>query len=170
MMCKNAAASRGAISSGPSARACRRTRMPPVRAMSSMSISTAIPHMSYMICHGIQMSRHVQISVNVWTHIGLKGSSGYSATAMRARMTASDKGTLPDPMAECVGCRSEPISTTARMSLMTCSFSTVCLLSRQRDLSTQVSDDTGEGKVCEVLHHVPVQVLFSETSHGVGVD
>ena len=90
------------------------------------------------------MSHDTRISVNVCTHMGLNGSSGYSATAIRARMTASDKGTLPEPMGECVECRSEPISTIARMSLMTCSFSTVCLLSRHRDLLIQVNDNAAE--------------------------
>lgn len=72
--------------------------------------------------------------MSVCTHIGLNGSSGYSATAMSARMTASESGTVPDPIAERDEWRSEPMSTTVLISLMTCSFSTVCLLSRESDL------------------------------------
>jgi len=64
--------------------------------------------------------------------IGRKASSACSATAINARITGSERGTVPVPDGE--SCRSEPISTMARSSLMTCSFSTACNLSRVSDL------------------------------------
>jgi hypothetical protein len=77
---------------------------------------------------------NLRISAKVCTHIGRKGSSAKSATAMKARMIGSDIGTVPEPAAPCGSLRSEPTATIVRMSLMTCSFSIVCLLSRANDL------------------------------------
>jgi hypothetical protein len=76
----------------------------------------------------------LRISANVCTQIGRNGSSTASATAMNARITVSESGTEPDAAAPCGSRRSEPIATIFRMSLMTCSFSTACLLSRANDL------------------------------------
>lgn len=121
---RNADAMRGASSCGPSPRTCRSTLIPPDRASRSISNNS--------------------ISVKVWMHIGLNGSSGCSATAIIARMTVSDKCTLPafalveeeeeeevPPLFRVVVV---PTSMMVRMSLMACSFSMACLLSRCRDL------------------------------------
>lgn len=67
-------------------------------------------------------------------HIGLKGSSGCSATAMNALIIGSERGTFPEAIPELEARFSEPISIMARISLMTCSFSTTYLLSRERAL------------------------------------
>jgi len=80
----------------------------------------------------------VQISAKVWMQMSRKGSSACSATAMTARITVSDTGTNPTPFFASKSLRTVPISTVVRMSLMTCSFSTACLLSRRSDLTKSV--------------------------------
>ena len=109
---------------------------------------------------------HLRISVRVWTQIDLNGSSGCSATAIKARMTGSESGTLPDP-ATC-GERFDPTSMIVRMSLMTCSFSTAYLVSRESDLqrcsSVQLSTECVECR--KVLHNVPVKVLAMDGLDG----
>lgn len=79
------------------------------------------------------------ISAKVWTQMDLKGSSGCSAIAMNARIMGSERGTFPEQGAVFGPLLCDPISTTARMNLITCSFSTVCLLSKVRDLENAVN-------------------------------
>ena len=80
------------------------------------------------------MTQNGQISASVWMQISRNGSSGCSATAIIDRITVSDIGTTPGPLFISGSRRSVPTSTIIRMSLMTCSFSTACLLSRRSDL------------------------------------
>ena len=77
---------------------------------------------------------HELISANVWTHICLNGSSACSATATNARIIGSESGIRVDPVFPRLSRFSDMTSTTARMSLMACSLSTACLLSRANDL------------------------------------
>jgi hypothetical protein len=85
------------------------------------------------------ISEDVRISDSVWTQIVLKGSSGCSAIAMRARMTGSDRGTMLVVTAAEESGRTAPTSTIVRISLITCSFSTACLLSRSSDLDVDIN-------------------------------
>jgi len=106
--------------------------MPPVLATKSISINTDGGHESSNFQWRVGL--HVRISAKVCTQMGRKGSSACSATAIRARITGSESGTVPAPAATGDSRRSAPISTMERISLMTCSFSTACLLSRVNDL------------------------------------
>lgn len=54
--------------------------------------------------------------------------------ATNARIIGSDNGIKPDPVFPRLSRFSDTMSTTARMSLMTCSLSTACVLSRASDL------------------------------------
>lgn len=135
-MCRNVDARIGANSTGPSPRACRRKRIPPVRATRSMSISTWVRARKISNDRHYEM-KNLRISASVWIHTGLKRSSVYSATAIKARMMGSDRGTVPEPPPVWESWRTLPISTIVRISLITCSFSTACLLSRPRDLLTR---------------------------------
>ncbi len=111
-----------------------------------------------------ESSGYTRISESVCTHMGLKGSSACSATAISARITGSDKGTVFEAvkLGEYFG--SDPISTIVRMSLIACSFSTACLLSRVSDLMD--SDKYyRRGKPHDLLQNVPVQGMVSQTFH-----
>ena len=77
----------------------------------------------------------------------LNGSSACSATAMTDRTTASDSCTDPEDSGE--SGRIVLSSTMVRMSLITCSFSTACLLSRSSDLRV-VSVNVQQ--VCKIKH------------------
>lgn len=76
----------------------------------------------------------LRISASVCMQTSRKGSSGCSAIATIERMTVSDTGMLPGPLLVSMSLRTVPTSTMVRTSLITCSFSTACLLSRRRDL------------------------------------
>ena len=132
--CRKTEASTGANSIGPSPNTCRRNRMVPVRAERSMSIRTWLGNREDAF-RDISIVEYARISVKVWMHTSLNGSSACSATAITARSTVSESCTAPGPGLFSVDVeRTAPKSTTVRMSLITCSFSTECLLSRRRDL------------------------------------
>ena len=80
------------------------------------------------------VTAYSRISARVKTQICRKGSSTCSATAMNALRTGSERGTRLAVVALYGDRCSAPIWTIARMSLMTCSFSTANLLSRDKDL------------------------------------
>lgn len=79
---------------------------------------------------------------------------------MKARMTGSDNGTVPQPTAAPGPRREDPISTMARMSLMTCSFSTAYLLSRARDLSVYSHVEEGRKADNHIPYNIPVKRLL----------
>lgn len=77
----------------------------------------------------------IRISVSVSMQIGRNEDSTCSATAINALMTGSDSGTRPEEQPTgSASLRIVPTSTMVRISLMTCSFSTVYLLSLVKDL------------------------------------
>ena len=124
----------GVSSAGPSPNTCIKRRRPPVRVNESISISTVDGNPWASSASLRARGRLLQISVKVSMHIGLKGSSRCSATAMRERRTASDMGTTAAPLEMDESRRVVPISTIVRMSLIACSFSTAYLISRFSDL------------------------------------
>lgn len=90
-------------------------------------------------------------------------SSACSATAVNARITASDRGICPDPAPTMGVRREQPISTCSRMSFMTCSFSTECLLSRARELLARTKIVVGiTYGPSSVPNHVPIQAKLLE--------
>jgi hypothetical protein len=112
----------------------------------------------------------LRISAKVCTHIGRNGSSIESATAMNARMIGSESGTVPEPAASCGLRRWEPTATIARMSFMTCSFSTACLLSRANDLGRSIRLLNRRAAINGLLHYIPFERLFSKTFDRVVID
>ena len=86
---------------------------------------------------------------------------------MNALNTGSERGTLLVVVA-LYGVRcSAPICTIARMSLMTCSFSTVNLLSRDKDLGVVRKNVQGNHGS---LYYAPVYRVLLEFVDGFNVD
>jgi len=109
--------------------------MDPVRAARSMSIRTDRGSVRKQNVKRI----HERISVNVSIQTRRKGSSTCSATAMTDRTTVSDNCTdLGLKFVSVESLRTVPTSTMVRMSLITCSFSAACLLSRRSDLKNEL--------------------------------
>lgn len=159
MMCKNVAANIGPTSTGPSPRACKRNRMPPDRATRSMSMRTSIFR---SVAGNSSKNNHAPISARVCTQTGRNGSSACSATATNARMMGSERGMVFVPAMPRRSRGSEAISTIARMSLMTCSLSIACLLSRARDLFRKCEIPIEQDITNTILHNEPLQGLFMQ--------
>lgn len=56
------------------------------------------------------------------------------------------------------------------MSLITCSFSTANLLSRDKDLGAVRKDRRGGGGSCDELDYMPIDRVFFEFSDGFEVN
>jgi hypothetical protein len=84
-------------------------------------------------------------------------------------MTRSDSGTAPLHETGVEPLLRDPIATIVRMSLMACSFSTVCLMSNARDLASSETPKTYDSGIETSPDKKPVQGLFPKALYRIYV-
>jgi hypothetical protein len=103
--------------------------------------------------------KHISASISTADHRSIFASSSCSAMLTRALTMFSFIGTEEQPADALIGRREEPISISQRISKKACSFSAMCLLSRDSDLAERSAYQEDDRVTHVVPNHKPPQVL-----------